>query len=457
MKRTIANRLPFRLRATALCILALPVGLFAQTYPLSENTWSNPEFVDRFLGSYGFDMEKTPDISRVEAELFRAVAKAAKTDAAEAARLLREALAPESSGAVDFALANFLLQLGDRGQAVEAYRTAIRKFPNFGRAYKNLGLAHIQSGDYRSALPPLIKALEILGGDGGLYGLIGYCHLNLENHGPALDAYRFALLHQPDSRDWRLGKLKALQSLGRYLEVAGILQSYIAESPSEPEFWLQQANAFIAQKKFARAAANFEVAQMLGAADAEMLLLLGDIYVNLDVPALAIDPYSRAMDTGEVAPGKALDLAKTLRRRLEPMELKAFLDKMEAAYGQGFSGDRELTFLSLKAANALARGETDAAMDALASVVARDPLNGSALITLGGYHYDQGDLVKALDYYSRAEKVEEFKVEALLGSARSLVKQGEYREAIIRLSEARDLSDQPAIAKYIDTLERYVN
>ena len=88
--------------------------LLAQSYPLSENTWSNPEFVDRFMGSYGVDTEKSPSISSEEAEVFRQVAKSGyKSDTA--IKILSKSINKDSSGAMDFALANFLLQKGDIG------------------------------------------------------------------------------------------------------------------------------------------------------------------------------------------------------------------------------------------------------------------------------------------------------------------------------------------------------
>ena len=155
------------------------------------------------MGSYGVDTEKSPSISSEEAEVFRQVAKSGyKSDTA--IKILSKSINKDSSGAMDFALANFLLQKGDIGLAIDSFAIAIAKFPNFGRAYKNIGLAYIQQGNYEKALPNLTKSLEILGGDGGLFGLIGYCHLNNENYGPALDAYKLALVFEPESRDWRL-------------------------------------------------------------------------------------------------------------------------------------------------------------------------------------------------------------------------------------------------------------
>ena len=437
-------------------LLLVAHALLAQSYPLSENTWSNPEFVDRFMGSYGVDTAKSPSISSEEAEIFRQVAKSGyKSDTA--IKILSNAINTESSGAMDFALANFLLQNGDIGLAIESFAIAIDKFPNFGRAYKNIGLAYIQQNNYQKALPNLTKSLEILGGDGGLFGLIGYCHLNNENYGPALDAYKLALVFEPESRDWRLGQLKALQNLRKYNEVENIIYSYIDEKPTEPEFWLQQANAFIAQKEYLQAAANFEVVKMLGGADREMYLLLGDIYVNLDAPTLALEPYNLALSTGEVKPEDALSLAKVMSRRLPANQLKEFLTKITQTYKNTLNKENSLTLLTLKAANALSMDDRDGAMIMLSEVVSKDPLNGSALLTLGSYYLQENELVKALDYYDRASKVEAVQVDALLGATRVLVKKGKYLLAINRLKEAQAIKEQYFVAEYITTLEKFVN
>ena len=431
-------------------------ALSAQSYPLSQNTWSNPEFVDRFMGSFGVDTNKSPSVSQEEGDIFRQVA-AVGSSPASAIEVLRLAITPESSGAMDFALANFLLQQGDLDLAIISYTNAVRKFPNFGRAYKNLGLAHIQKGDFQPALLNLTKSLEILGGDGGLFGLIGYCHLNNENFGPALDSYKLALVYEPSSQDWRLGQLKALQNLRQYAEVENIIYRYIEERPEEPEFWLQQANAFIAQRNYAEAAANFEIVKMLGAADRKMYVLLGDIYVNLNAPSLAVEPYEQALATGDVKAEDALQLAKILSRRLPAEELNGFLTKITTTYTDTLNQEDSLALLTLKAGNALAMDDKATAMNLLSQVVAKDPLNGSALLTLGSYYFQEDDMVKSLDYYDRASKVETVKIEALLGSARVLVKQSKYQLAINRLKEAQMIKDQSFIAQYINTLQKFVN
>ena len=57
-----------------LILILFTKTLFAQSYPLSENSWDNPDFVDRFMGSYGVDTAISPSLSREEADVFRRVA-----------------------------------------------------------------------------------------------------------------------------------------------------------------------------------------------------------------------------------------------------------------------------------------------------------------------------------------------------------------------------------------------
>ena len=104
---------------------------------------------------------------------------------------------------------------------------------------------------------------------------------------------------------------------------------------------------------------------MLGGADRQMYVLLGDIYVNLDAPSLALEPYNLALSTGEVKPEDALTLAKVMSRRLPANELKGFLTKITQTYGDTLNQENSLTLLTLKAANALSMDDKVGAMEML--------------------------------------------------------------------------------------------
>ena len=105
------------------------------------------------------------------------VAEFMNTDTGEAIRQLEAAITPETSAAIIYTIGSLYLQEGNWDKAIERYRTSIERFPNFFRAYQNIGYALVQRR-LRRLKPMLVEAIEIGGGNGTLYGLLGYCFLN---------------------------------------------------------------------------------------------------------------------------------------------------------------------------------------------------------------------------------------------------------------------------------------
>ena len=285
-------------------LLSINLTLFSkdtEIAPLEEKVWSNPEFVKSFMGSYGIMSEVEPKIGRKEQVLFEDIAEMIEDERIEDVinELKEEFDEIDSNAAVDFTLANFLVQEGKMGESKDYYTSAIRKFPSFLRAHKNLGLLEVQDGNFSSALPHLIKCVELGGAGGDLYGLIGYCYLNQELFASALDAYRMALIFEPSSKDWRLGKAQCLLSLERFDDAIALLSELIQLNQNQKEFWLFQANAYLASEKPELAAANLAIVDQMKKADANSKLLLGDIYVTMGLPELAIPQYIEVLSSKE--------------------------------------------------------------------------------------------------------------------------------------------------------------
>ena len=120
-----------------------------------------PEFVKRFLGSYGIDSHVEPKISEDELVILQSVAEYASQDKMDdAIDVLKENLDFESSSAaLDYTLGNLLFQSEKVSAAIEQYTNAIRKFPRFRRAYKNLGLVQVQEGRYSDAATLLVETI----------------------------------------------------------------------------------------------------------------------------------------------------------------------------------------------------------------------------------------------------------------------------------------------------------
>jgi tetratricopeptide (TPR) repeat protein len=436
-----------------LAILTVPSLSSAQVYPLSENSWKNPDFVKRFLGSYGVNTRLEPEITVQESELFTELVPLFSDAPQQAIQRLQQALLPESSAALDYTLASLNLQQGNHAVAIQQYRTAIRKFPNFMRAYKNLGLAYLQTGQFEEAISMIVKAIELGDGDGNSYGLLGYAYLNTNRPQSALDAYRIANVLRPDSRDWKIGKAHSLSMVGNYREAVALLEELIQETPNQRSFWLSRANAFISLGEEKAAATQLEMVKRLGLSDPQSMRLLGDIYMNQGIPSLALPNYLKAIEGRDRLPvATAMGLASTLTRFGALAEAKVFIEALPQQFGDQISGSIESDLLNLKAEIALAENEDAEAARILEEVVRLDPVNGRALILLADYHHRAGDYEEAAYYYERAQGMPDFRVESLVQHARMRVAQRDYAKAVSLLTEAQRLQPRQAVESYLEAV-----
>ncbi|MDQ8205485.1 tetratricopeptide repeat protein [Pelagicoccus sp. SDUM812003] len=422
-------------------------------YPLTENTWSNPDFQKRFIGSYGFDMEINPKITSDESELLKSVAEYMNSNPSQAIQMLEAGMTEESSAALDYTIGSLYLQEGETDKAIAKYEDSIRKFPNFFRAYQNIGYALVQEGKFARAKPMLIEAIEIGGGNGTLYGLLGYCFLNLGESSLSLDAYRQALLFQPDSNDWMLGKLNSLLDMNMNDEAIGMLSDLIERDPSKANFWMMQANAYMGEREFQKALANLELVARMGEASPDSLALLGDIMLNEGLVDLAVERYGSAARMGTLPVAKLLKAAEGLAQRGSIDQSLQLASQIESDYAGKLSPQEELSLLNLKASGAIAKGEMEAAATILESIVSKDPLNGRALVLLGDYYKSQDDTENAMIQYERAAKVKGYESKGLISLARLQVSLKQYREAIANLRRANAIEPRDYLDDYIDRLE----
>lgn len=438
----------------AVCNLS-PDSLAASdgVYPLTDNSWDNPEFKKRFLGSYGFDMEINPKITQAESEVMQEVAEFMNSDPAQAISILEQNLTPEISAAFEYTIASLYLQEGNLAKAKTNYEEAIRKFPNFFRAYQNLGFTLVQEGEYESAKPMLIKAIEIGGGNGTLYGLLGYCFLNTGNSSLALDSYRQALLFQPNSNDWLLGKLNSLLDTGMDSEAIGMLSDLIEKDPSKANFWMMQANSFMNSRSYEKALANLELVSRMEKLSPEGMSLLGDLMLNEGLAELAMERYKTAIASGKLPVSKLLKIAEGLALRGSMKESAELAMSIAAKYSEGLSADEELAILNIEASAAIAAGEMETASVILEKIVSKDPLNGKALVSLGDYYRGQDDVERAMIQYRRASKVADFESQALIALARLEVSLKKYKAAVLNLRRANALDPKPYLEDYIERLE----
>jgi len=434
-------------------LLAAAVPSYSQVYQLQEQNFSNPDFQARFAASYLGDSGINPKVTPKEKILFDEIVPLISSSPAAAIARLRQDITSESSAAFDFILGNLLYQDGKAGESGRHYDAAIKKFPNYFQAYYNAGRAQVADGDYRAALGYLQKTLAISQGDGSLYGLIGYCYLNLDKPSTALDAYRVAIMLAPDSRDWKLGKLQCHIALAQSVDAIGILYEFIQDDPENADWWKLQANQFVARGEVAKAAANLMVVKDMGKSDGPALTLLGDLFLNEGLIQASMESYLAAMDSSGTNPRRLLEVTNSLVQMDEIASAKTLLGRFESKLRGEISEAQELEVINLKARLAMIDDDKDAAADYLAEVVKRDPMNGNALLTLGELERSRGDVAKAEFYVESASKLDAFAHRALLMLAQIKVSQADYKIAAQHLRRAQQIDPRDYVADYLMRIE----
>ena len=434
-------------------LLFTTIGLFAQVFPLSQNSWSNPDFVKRFLGSYGVLTEKEPQITSDESETFKQLGELLSQENMQGAvALMRGAIKPDSSAALDYTLGNIHLQMGDYDAGIRAYEAAIRKFPNFQRAYKNSALAYIQTQNYEKGLEFLIKAIELGNQEGDSFGLLGYCYLNLGQDHSALDAYRMAGVLSPKNKDWQVGKATALQRVGLYEESLAKFDELIQSNPRMAAYYTAAANSSLSLQEEMKAAKYLELLERRGLADDAARMLLGDIYLNQKLYGLSTDVYARVLE-GTAQP----DIARLIRytRGLISMgavsEASEFLGKIESRSGS-LNDAQQLELLNLKSKLAFATGDEASGIASLEQVIELDPTNSEALLLMGEHYFTQLDYEMALFYFERAQKLQDAQVDGLVQAARVKVAQNKFAEAVDLLQRAQGISPQSHVEAYLNAV-----
>lgn len=428
----------------------------AQWTEFDLGLWNDPVFRKRFTESYLAETEIEPRLTEQErAHMEKAVEFIGEEKVDKAVALLQKHGGDGASAVFDFTLANIYFQQEELFQASVSYSDAVAKYPKFRRAWKNLALVHVRRGDFDKAAEAFARVIELGGGDGVTYGLLGFAYTNLEQHMAAESAYRLAVLLDPITPDWSTGLARSFFKQKRYAEAATVCGSLLEQDPNRADLWLLQANAFIGLGQPLRAAENFEVVDTLGAATFDTLTTLGDIYTNEQLYDLGVASYLRGLDLrpdGDIA--RILRATKLLSAQGAQVECQQLVDGIEARVGAGLGDTDRKELLKVRVLLASARGAGEEEAKALEEIVALDPLDGEALILLGQYCGRTGDFERGAFYFERAAGMETFEADAKVRHAQMLVGQQRYGEAVPLLKRAQVIRPRENIQQFLEQIER---
>jgi tetratricopeptide (TPR) repeat protein len=435
---------------------SLASGQETRLDPAELTLWTSPDFRKRFAESFLSQTDVEPRVSETERQKMLKILDLISADKLDAAEQMLQKETNKTSNAIfDFTLGNIYFRKLQLDEAATSYRQAVSKFAKFLRAWKNLGVIYVRNGQFEEAIPALTRVIELGGADKYTYGMLGYAYSSVENNISAESAFRQAILLDPNTVDWKMGLARSLFRQQRYAEAASLCGTLIEEDPDRADLWLLQANAYIGLEQPMKAAVNYELIDRLGKSTADSLNMLGDIYVNQELYAMAVISYVRAINSNaERSTERAIRAAKVLAARGALDETKLLLEHVEAVRGDDLSKDERKDLLRLRARVAVAEQSGEEQIKMLEELVALDPLDGESLILLGQSCERSGDLEKAAFYYERAESLEKYEADTKVRHAQLLVRQSKYVEALPLLRRAQDLKPREDVQKYLEQVER---
>jgi tetratricopeptide (TPR) repeat protein len=444
-----------RTASTVAFLLAIAIGTSrASVDPAVASIWEGEEFKKAFLGTYGIHPDVEPSIGTEDRAVLEQVYPLLGSDPAKAQELLLAARTPESSAVFDFVLGNLAFQDDRLEEAERHYRDAVTRFPSFQRAWRNLGLIQARDQRYDEAIGSFTTMIELGGGDAISLGLLATAYLSRRDYLAAETAFRQALLLEPENASWRIGLARSVVKQEKFEEAVALLAVLIEREPERSEYWLLQANAFLGMKQPLRAAENLEMIAMLGKASAESFALLGDIYLNEGQIDLATSAYLRATEGDSPQPADRLfRAAELLAARGAMTQARELTAQIRTKFGSALDPGQSLDLVKLEARIAASAGDADAGR-LLDEVVARDPLDGQALLLAGQQQLRSGDPDRAMLYFERAAGIDGFEAQAKLQQAQLLVDRAKYAEALPLLRRVQEIKPREQVALYLEQVER---
>ena len=419
------------------------------------SVWNDPDFTKRLIGSYGFAPDIEPRMKPEEQAIYRdKILPLLRDSPKKAASELASLVKPDASAVFDFTLGNIAFQSEDITNAVKHFEAAIAKHPAYRRAHKNLGFALVRDGKFASAVKPLAKTIELGGGDGKVFGILGFAYMSLGRNVSAEAAYRQALVFEPENVDFKLALVKSSIATANYDYALALLDELIKEYPERDNLWSLQANIHIQRDQTAKASLSLEMLRRAGKANPQSLYLLGDLYMSQESRDLALGAYVEAIEKdGGANPAKALRAAQILVSRSAWTEAAAMFAKIRTAT-TALSATDELKLLKLESKAAMANGAGEKAIVTLEQIVQKDPLDGEALMLAGDFYSKNGQKEKAEFRYQTAEGITGFEAEAFVKHAQLLVQSQKYAQATELLKKAQKVKPRDNVQRYLEKVEQ---
>jgi tetratricopeptide (TPR) repeat protein len=450
-----------------LCALPISIALLSTLLTVSSadetpNLWKDPVFRKMLVGSFGIDPMVEPELKGDEFTYHDKIAPMLlsdkKEDVEKGLGYLTEVLKdPESSARFDFLLGNLYFTRGKKVEALKSLSAALKKFPSYRTAHQQAGVIYVQLKQADKAIFHLTETIRLGKSDPKVYGMLGAAYTFKEDFLGAENAFRNAMLLDPKQDSWKTALSRVLYAQGRYPEVVSLTSAMIKEKPDDASLWLMQAGAYVSQKDFISAAANYELVDEMGKLPASELDTLARIYVNEGLLNLAADTYLRAFQNNiEGGVDGPLAAAEILMARNGMDAAMRLIEQVRDVAGAEMKDSERNRFYKLEAKISFRQNEPVEAVDMLMRVIENDPLDGEARLLLGGHYQQSAQYDKAMALYDEAMDSKDHEADARVKKAQVLVQLKKYDEAIPLLRAAQEINRRESVQSFLEDLEKHV-
>jgi tetratricopeptide (TPR) repeat protein len=399
-------------------------------------------------GSNSFLKEREPEMNAEEFALYERVVEMFETNAPLAVKLLEAMMGNKEppSPAFEFILGNAYYNADLVEKAEASYRSAVKRYPEFVRAWNNLGVLCYTAGRYADAVPCFSKAVTLGDRDPMTFGLLGSCLEREEDDVAAELAFMQALGGDPGNTEWKEGLLRVSIRQKQFARAESLVKKLVKDHPQETRYWLVYANILLSENRKLDATLVLETAAGTGVADADQLALLGDLYADQDFAAEALRTYQRLLAMApEMGERRLLTLAGLQTNAGKYREAKETLDRLEPKVAPA----RRVELLAARADWHVAQKQWPAARAQLEALLQLAPFNGRALLGLGRAFVAEGDPVHAQFAFEAAARVDEVKYAASLELANLELKNRHYGRSVDYLQQALRIERTDAVEDYL--------
>jgi predicted Zn-dependent protease len=398
--------------------------------------------------SSSFLKEREPEMTAEEYALYEKVVAMLSTRPEFALKLLEAMMNDKAppSPAFEFILGNAYYAAGQTDNAETRYRSAVKRYPSFLRAWNNLGVLYYTGGKFAEAVPCFSKSVALGDREPTTFGLLGYSLEQQGNVVAAEMAYLQALAGDPNNADWMDGLLRIYIQGRQYGRVESLVTNLIKGHPTETRYWLTYANILLEQNRKLEAIALLEAAAGTGVAGPDELNLLADLYAEQKLIPEAVAIYQKVLvPSPALGERKLLQLAQVLIADGKLPQARAVLDSLKP----DLTSEGRITYLQTQSDYLAAQKKWPEARQKLEELLKLSPLNGMALLRLGRTYAEEDNLPRATFAFEAAAQIPECAYRASLELANIELKNRHYDRSVEYLERALRIEKTAAIEDYL--------